>query len=234
MKTILLLINLLSPQPDTTILNYGDLTYMVQDSIIAEKYNLQSNLSDGYYIIMDNYGGPTKFKRREVLIRKSKINMDIRYYEISYLKEVNSSDSSADYYPFQSQPPIKIRYEFTEDGIEKYLEYYKSENLKTIEIINTNLKVQPLISERWHFENGALKMILEKSTNSNLYNIKYYYETGELLASGQFDEYNRPSGKWKYYFKNGRVQKEGTVCTECVQKIWRPWIEVSVIQNKGL
>jgi antitoxin component YwqK of YwqJK toxin-antitoxin module len=96
------------------------------------------------------------------------------------------------------------------------------------------LEKQQLISERRHFKNGSLQMILDKIEDSDRYQVRYFYESGELYAFGQFDQYNRPSVIWTFFYQNGKKKEEGPVCTECIQKIWRPWTLFMPVYRQGL
>jgi antitoxin component YwqK of YwqJK toxin-antitoxin module len=210
---------------------------MVKDSIFEQSYELKTDLPDGYYIIMDDYGGHLNFKRQEFQLNDSKRILDINYYQNIHVMLSNETDTFSGYSfdddpKYHLQPPIERKYEFN-GGIEKYTEFYESGMLESVEILNINLKNQPLISERWHYKNGGLQLILEKKEGSDLYWIQYYYETGELSITGQFDEFNRPDGIWTFYHENGRKKREGPVCTECVNKLWRPWINTFEVKGVG-
>lgn len=234
MKTLLLLINLLQFESDTIVFNYGNDLYMIKDTTFTNNFKLKEELPDGVYIVMDNYGGVKKFKRREVTISDSIKIVDINYYKNPFIQVFTENHDSLSNYSYDEQPPIEMKYELIENHIEKYTKYHENSMVQSIEIINRNLENQKLISERAHYENGALKMILEKNFETDQYWIHYYSETGELEMSGQFDEFNRPSGIWTLYYSDGNKKMEGPVCSECVNKLWRPWVATSVVYKTGI
>lgn len=154
--------------------DYCDLQYIIKDSIFEWSFDLKTDLPDGFYIIMDNYGGPSRFKRQELQFIDSIKVLDINYYQNTHVMLSNETDTFSGYAfdddpKYYLQPPIERKYEFINGGIEKYTEFYESGILESVEILNTNLKNQLLISERWHYENGGLHMILEKKVDSDVY-----------------------------------------------------------------
>ena len=46
------------------------------------------------------------------------------------------------------------------------------------------------------------------SDNKNVGNWKYFYDSGQLQCTGNYDN-DLPTGKWKWYYKNGLEKSEG-------------------------
>ncbi|MEQ8470841.1 MAG: hypothetical protein RIC35_06625 [Marinoscillum sp.] len=233
MKTLFLFINLISIQQDTITFDYGNEYYMSPDIHISNTYNLKENLEDGVYIVLDNYGGPIRYKRREIVILNSLKTLDIKYFKNSYYIGILEEDTISGY-AVESQPTIKEKYELV-GRMQKLTEYHENQVVKSIEIVDTELQKQTLLFKRWHYDNGGLHMIMEKQDTVDQYWIQYYYDTGELNISGQFDQYNRPSGIWTIYHKNGNRKEEGTVCSDCIVELHRPWVEraTSLVYKEG-
>jgi len=55
--------------------------------------------------------------------------------------------------------------------------------------------------------NCAVKGFMNKNRNDG--NWKYYYDSGQLECTGDFDN-DIPTGKWTWFYKNGLVKSEGT------------------------
>ena len=169
MKILVLFCNLFLAQADTIIVDYGDQKFMDQDSVVKSIYQIKQHLPDGIYLIRDK--GSVNFKKQVIEIKDSIIIVEISFYE----------NSAKDESKFHQLPPIESKYELLDGNIRKDTEYYRNGNLRSIGIFDWNLEKQQLVTERSHFKNGSLKMILEKIENTDRYEVKYFYESEYLL-----------------------------------------------------
>lgn len=221
--------NLVAIQNDTVTLDYGNQLYMEKDSLIEGQFKLKSTLKDGVYLVMKPTCGNSKYKSQETTYKDSVLIKKIDYFEDGCIGDGSTIMDRG----FNGNPPMKQTFELNSGHIEKHTEYYQNGTIKTLEILNQKLETQQLISSRIHHDNGGLFMILEKNKSNNQYWIQYYYDTGELSVAGQYDEFNRPSGTWVFYYKNGNKEKEAQACSDCFVKHWRPWTETFLFKKSG-
>ena len=229
MKTLIIFMNLVYFQSDTVTLDYGNPLYMEKDSLIEGQFKLKNNLKDGFYVVMKSTCGDSKYRIQESTYKDSILIKNINYFEDGCIEDGETIIDRG----FNRNPPIGETYELTYGHIETYVEHYQNGTIKTLEILNQKLKAQQLISSRVHYEHGGLYMILEKNKSNHQYWIQYYYKSGELYISGQYDQFNRPSGNWVFYYKNGNKQKEAQACSDCFEKLWRPWTATFLFEKKG-